>query len=91
MNSARGYHRGWALGNGRFMLAGGAAGDILTPVPLDSVEVFSLTTNAFTVGPAMTIPRAAPAMFLTPYGQVQLFGGGTTNNTIVNTTEFYYF
>lgn len=89
--AARGYHKGWALGNGEFMLAGGAAGNILTPVPLDSVEVFSLATNTFTPGPSLNAPRAAPAVFLTPHGQIQLFGGGSTNNMITNTTEFYYF
>ncbi|MCR9248172.1 MAG: hypothetical protein NXI31_24340 [bacterium] len=91
LNSARGYHRAWALDNGDFMLAGGADGNILQPNPLDSVEIFSPATNSFTFGPSMTIPRAAPAKYRTRQGQMQLFGGGTTNNTIVNSTEFYYF
>lgn len=90
MATARGYHRGWAIGNGQYMLAGGAAGDLLTPIPLDSVEVFSTATNLFTAGPSMTIPRAAPAVFLTPQGQVHVLGGGSTNNMITNTSEFYY-
>ncbi|MCA8977114.1 MAG: hypothetical protein KDC98_20495 [Planctomycetes bacterium] len=91
MASARAFHKGWALGNGQFLLAGGADGDILTPVPSADTEIFSLTGASFSAGPAMTIPRAAPAAYLTPQGQVHLFGGGTTNNTITSGTEFYYF
>lgn len=90
LNVARGYHRGWVLDNGDLMLAGGAAGNILTPVPLDSVEIYSVGSGTFALGPPMTIPRAGPARFRTPQGQVQLFGGGTTGNVIVNSSEFYY-
>ena len=60
-------------------------------VPSADTEIFSLTGASFSAGPAMTIPRAAPAAYLTPQGQVHLFGGGTTNNTITSGTEFYYF
>jgi N-acetylneuraminic acid mutarotase len=91
MATARGNHKSWALGGGRFLLTGGANGNILNPVPLASTEVFSTATNAFTPGPAMNTARAGAAMFATPQGQVQLFGGGTTGGTISNSTEWYYF
>lgn len=91
MAVARGNHKAWALGNGQFLLAGGANGTILSPVPLGSTEVFSTTTNAFTAGPAMTTSRAGAAMFATPQGQIQLFGGASTNGSISNSTEWYYF
>lgn len=91
MTAARAFQKGWPLGNGNFMLVGGAGGNILTPVPTAAVEVFSTATNLFSPGPAMTNPRAAPAFHLTPQGQVMLFGGGSTNNAITNTTEFYYY
>lgn len=91
MATARGNHKAWALGNGRFLLAGGANGTILSPVPLQSTEVFDAATNAFTAGPPMTTSRAGAAMYLTPQGQVQLFGGASTNGSISNTTEWYYF
>jgi len=90
MASARAFHKSWALGNGLFLLAGGAGGNILTPIPSSATEVFSELTNTFTAGPSMSIPRAAPAIFDTPQGQVHVFGGGSTNNSIVNSTEFYY-
>lgn len=91
MAVARGNHQAWPLGNGRFLLAGGANGTIITPVSLGSTEIFSTTTNTFTPGPSMTVPRAGAAAFLTPQGQVQLFGGASTNGGAVNTTEWYYF
>ena len=88
---ARGNHRAFAIGNGRFLLAGGANGSILAPTALSSTEVFSLTTNSFTAGPAMNTARAGAAALLTPQGQLQLFGGATTGGTISNTTEWYFF
>ncbi|MBM4060309.1 MAG: hypothetical protein FJ265_04300 [Planctomycetes bacterium] len=91
MATARGNHKGWALGNGRFLLAGGANGTILNPVPLQSTEIFATATNSFSAGPALTSARAGAAMFLTPQGQVQLFGGATSGGSISNTTEWYYF
>ncbi len=90
MANARAFHKGWELDNGDFMLAGGAAGDILNPIPSSGTEVFSTASNTFSAGPSLTVPRTAPAIFLTPQGQVHVMGGGSTNNTIVNTTEFYY-
>jgi hypothetical protein len=89
--TARGNHRGWALGNGRFLLAGGANGSILAPTPLASTEVFDLATNAFTPGPPMAVARAGAAEVLTHQGQIQLFGGGTSNGSITASTEWWYF
>ncbi len=91
MVTDRGNSKAWALGGGRFLLAGGANGTILSPVPLSSTEVFSTATNAFTPGPAMNLPRAGAAAFLTPNGQVQVFGGASTGGSITNSTEWYYF
>lgn len=91
MATPRGNHQAWALGNGRFLLAGGANGTILGPVPLGSTEIFSTATNSFTPGPSMSMPRAGAAAFRTPQGQIQLFGGASTNGGAVNTTEWYYF
>ncbi len=91
MATPRGNHKAWALGNGQFLLAGGANGTILSPVPLASTERFSTATNTFTAGPAMTTSRAGAAMFATPQGQIQLFGGASTNGSISNTTEWYYY
>ncbi len=91
MATPRGNHKSWSLRNGTFLLAGGANGTILSPVPLASTEVFSLATNSFTAGPSMTTSRAGAAQFLTPQGQMQLFGGASTNGSISNTTEWYYY
>lgn len=91
MATARGNHRGWALGNGQFLLAGGANGSVLSPTALSSTEVFSTATNTFAPGPAMNFARAGAAAALTPQGQIQLFGGATTGGSITATTEWYYF
>lgn len=89
--TARGNHRGWALGGGRFLLVGGASGSILAPTPLASTEVFDLATNAFTPGPSLAVARAGAAETLTHQGQIQLFGGGTSNGSITASTEWWYF
>lgn len=90
MATARGNHRGWALGNGQFLLAGGANGSILTPTPLQATEVFSTATNQFAPGPAMTVPRAGAVAHPTPQGQVMLFGGASAGGIIVASTEWYF-
>ncbi|MBL8756091.1 MAG: hypothetical protein JNK15_22550 [Planctomycetes bacterium] len=91
MATARGNHKAFARGNGQFLLCGGANGTILSPTALSSTEVFSTATNTFSAGPSMNTARAGAAMFHTPQGQVQLFGGGTTGGVITNSTEWYYF
>lgn len=91
MATARGNHRAWSLGNGRFLLAGGANGSILSPNALSSTEVFSTATNQFTPGPSMARARAGAAASPTPQGQMMLFGGGTTGGSITSSTEWYYF
>jgi Galactose oxidase, central domain/Kelch motif len=91
MATARGNQKGWAIGNGQFLLAGGANGSILSPTALSSTEIFSTATNTFGPGPALSTPRAGAAAFPTPHGQVQLFGGASSGTTISNTTEWYFF
>ncbi|MCU0862177.1 MAG: kelch repeat-containing protein [Planctomycetes bacterium] len=91
MATARGNQKGWPIGNGRFLLAGGANGSILSPTALSSTEIFSTATNTFSAGPPLSTSRAGAAAFLTPSGQLQLFGGASTGATISNTTEWYFF
>lgn len=91
MATARGNHRGWALGGGRFLLTGGANGSLLAPTPLNSTEIFDAATNAFTPGPAMNFARAGAAESVNNQGQVQVFGGGTIGGTITASTEWWYF
>jgi hypothetical protein len=91
MSVPRGLHKGWALGGGRYLIAGGANGTLQAPVPYGTTEVYDAASNGWSAGPPLTIPRTAFAVFATPSGQVMLFGGGTANNTISNGTEFYYF
>ncbi len=90
MATARGNQRTWSLGNGQFLLAGGANGSILSPVPQATTEVFSTVTNQFTAGPVMNFPRAGASAYPTPQGQVMLFGGASTGGVIIAGTEWYY-
>lgn len=89
--SARANLKGWSIGNGQFVIAGGGAGSILAPTPLADTEIFDTATNTFTPGPMMNSGRAGAAMFLTPQGQVQLIGGADTSSSITATTEWYFF
>ena len=89
--TARANIKGWAIGNGRFLLAGGGAGSILSPTPLSDTEVFDTATNTFSPGPTMNSGRAGAGMFSTPQGQVYLFGGAATSSMITTTTEWYFF
>ena len=89
--TARANHKAWAIGNGRFVLAGGGAGSILAPTPLSDTEVFDTATNTFLPGPVMNSGRAGAGIFFTPQGQVHLFGGAETSSMITTTSEWYYF
>ncbi|MBL9077375.1 MAG: hypothetical protein JNL08_07730 [Planctomycetes bacterium] len=91
MAAARGNHKAWRLGPNTFLVAGGAAGSILFPTPLQSTEVFSTVSNTFSAGPPMVFPRAGAAAFATPQGQIQLFGGSSLGGQITNSTEWYFF
>lgn len=91
MATARGNHKTWSIGGGRFLSVGGGNGTLLAPVPLATGEIFDVATNAWTPGPSLTIPRAGAAAFLTPRGQVHVMGGGTSNGAIAISSEFYFF
>ncbi|GAB4147798.1 MAG: hypothetical protein Fur0037_16060 [Planctomycetota bacterium] len=91
MATARGNHRVIGLGGGRWLHLGGANGNIMTPNPLSSGEIYDAASNSWSVGPSLTIPRAGYATFETPTGQVQIFGGGTSGGVITTLTEWYYF
>ena len=91
MATARVNQKGWALPNGTFLLAGGGDGSILAPVPLSSTEVFDPATNSFSPGPSMNLPRAAAGILRMPQGQIFLFGGADSGQTVTNTTEWYFF
>jgi hypothetical protein len=91
MATARGNHKSFALGGGRYLLAGGANGTILSPQALASTEIFSTATNTFAPGPQLNSARAGAAMFPTPQGQVHLIGGASAGGSVTNSTEWYYF
>jgi hypothetical protein len=91
MATARGIHKGWALDGNRFLIAGGANGTILSPNSLASSEIYDATANTWSAGPSLNIPRSGPAVFRTPTGQMQVFGGGSSQGAISSRVEFYYF
>ncbi len=90
MSTARGLHKGWALGNGRFLIAGGADGTLQAPNPHASTDVYDAASNQWSVGPSLNAPRTAFGMFETPTGQVHVMGGGSSLGAISNSSEWYY-
>lgn len=89
--SARAQVSAWPIGNGRFIVAGGGAGSVLSPTPLSNTEIFDSATNTFSPGPTMNSGRAGAGVFVTPQGQVFMFGGASTSSSITTTTEWYFF
>ncbi|MCB9879091.1 MAG: hypothetical protein H6835_15960 [Planctomycetes bacterium] len=90
MATARANHKGWAIGNGRILLAGGGANSILSPTPLSSTEIFDTATNTFSPGPALNSERAGATAIRTAQGQMMLLGGAA-GTAITRTTEWYFF
>jgi hypothetical protein len=91
MQRARGNHAVMPLANGRWLAIGGADGDVLTPIALDTTEVYDPQTNAWGAGPRMTSSRAAFGAFRAPTGQFHLLGGANgPTATVVNTTEWFF-
>lgn len=91
MAQARANHTPWVRANGDVIIAGGGADSILSPTPLQTVEIFSPATNTFSAGQLLSEPRAAAAMVVTHQGQILLMGGASAGATIVDSTEWYYF
>jgi hypothetical protein len=91
MAQARGMHAMLALGGGRFLAIGGADGQVTAPNALDSTEVYSDTTRAWSAGPRMSMSRAGYGWFEAPTGQLHLLGGGSgTGSPVNNFTDWYY-
>jgi len=91
LSQARGLHLAMDMGNGRIMVAGGADGDVLSPVALASTEIFDDATGLWTAGPSLNQARAAFGAIVTPTGQWQVLGGGTgPTGAVTNRHESYY-
>lgn len=57
---------------------------------LASLEVLSPGGSGFTLAPAsLTTPRSGQAAFLLPHNNSVLFVGGTSNGTVLNSSELY--
>jgi len=91
MVTARANQRSIPLSGNRVLVVGGGNGQILTPTPLASGEIYDVASNTWSAGPSLTIARAGAASFVTPRGQVHVIGGGTTNGAIARVCEWYYF
>ncbi len=85
MPTARSLHSATRLPDGRVVVCGGAQGTIDLPIPIDNVEVFSPTTNAWTALPPLPRARAAHAAALLSDGTICLLGGQDPVSTTAST------
>lgn len=90
MATARVNQRSFPLDSSRFICVGGGNGTLLAPIALATSEIFDAVTSTWSPGPALTVPRAAPAMFRSSRGQVHFIGGGTANGAIATSSEFHF-
>ena len=91
MATARANQRWAQLSANRILVVGGGNGQILTPTPLASGEIYDVTTNTWSVGPSLNVARAGAASYVTPRGQLHVIGGGTTSGAIARVCEWWYF
>jgi hypothetical protein len=87
MAQARALHLAFALGNGRFLHAGGGDGTLFALTALASAEVYDAATGAWSAGPGLNVARAAAGAYTTATGQLHVLGGDTPNG-VDNSTEF---
>jgi len=91
MATARANQRNITLDGNRILVVGGGNGQILTPTPLASGEIYNVATNTWSSGPSLSLARAGAASYVTPRGQVHVIGGGTTSGAIARVCEWWYF
>lgn len=64
------------------LVAGGATGSPLEPVPLASTEVFDSLARTWSAGPGMLVPRALHAAVLLADGRILVVGGMTASTGV---------
>ena len=86
MSIAREHAAAVALSNGTVLIAGGDSGG--SADALSSTDIYNLSTNTITAGPAMNHPRTQ-LMATTLYTGDALFAGGDSDGTSDSTAEVY--
>ena len=90
MAQARGLHTATLLTDGRVLVAAGAQGTLQNPISIASTELFDPSTNSFSAGPMLRIPRAGHAAVRLPDGLVVILGGQDLTTT-ADTLEALHF
>jgi hypothetical protein len=90
MSQARMFHQAFDLGNGKSLHVGGANGSLVGLNALQSCEIFDAKTGKWSRGPNLTTPRAGPAAFETPMGQIQFISGQGARNLGSFSSELFY-
>jgi hypothetical protein len=78
--AARKFHTTSILPDGKVLIAGGEADQ-----PLSSIEVFDPSSNAFTAGPSMTVPRSKHAAIELADNTILLVGGEQSGLLVFDT------
>ena len=71
------------------LLAGGAAGSIITPTPMNATMLFSPLDRTFRAGPPMNMPRSGHQAVKLLDGRILITGGMTTGGLGTATCEIY--
>ena len=82
MSTARALHSATKLADGRVVVCGGAQGTLTTPTSIDGVELFTPSTNTWSVLPNLGSPRSGHNSALLPDGTVLLLGGQGASSTL---------
>ncbi len=75
--------------NGEFLMAGGGGGSILTPIGLDTSEVFDTRRLTVRAGPRLTTARALGATVPLNDGRTLLCGGVDNLGNVLTSAEVY--
>ncbi len=92
MSTPRGIQSAFRFGD-QVVQIGGLRGDLVTPIAIDTTDIYTISTGTWSTGPVMSAPRGAYGGYRDPYGVVHIIGGaaGTGPNPPASDATDWYF